>query len=116
MKAGVYNRVGDFGLLGVVGVGIGAMLGCGLRVWACEVAGLGLVLLVCCVGLLLAVCSKSALVGLHSWLLDAMEGPTPVSALLHSATLVCAGVVVMARWLEGCSGWGGFAGWAVALG
>jgi NADH-quinone oxidoreductase subunit L len=97
-KAFVVNRVGDAGLsLAIMlmfsefgnvtfsGVFTGAKsTGSGVT------AALGLLLL-------LGACGKSAQVPLQSWLLDAMEGPTPVSALIHAATMVTAGVYLIVR-------------------
>ncbi|HEY0696072.1 MAG TPA: NADH-quinone oxidoreductase subunit L [Kribbella sp.] len=97
-KAFVVNRVGDIGLslavmsmwslfgssaFGTVNAGAGHLS----STWATL---LGLMLL-------LAACGKSAQVPLQSWLLDAMEGPTPVSALIHAATMVTAGVYLVVR-------------------
>ncbi|MBR0345639.1 MAG: NADH-quinone oxidoreductase subunit L, partial [Rudaea sp.] len=98
MKAFIVNRVGDMGLALAVAVTLmtfgtttfGEFLprsgeaGEGVLTW------LGLLLL-------LAACAKSAQVPLQSWLGDAMEGPTPVSALIHAATMVTAGVYLIVR-------------------
>jgi NADH-quinone oxidoreductase subunit L len=97
-KAFVVNRVGDIGLsLAVMsmwalfGSSAFATVNAGAEgmssTWATLV---GLMLL-------LAACGKSAQVPLQSWLLDAMEGPTPVSALIHAATMVTAGVYLVTR-------------------
>ncbi len=97
-KAFVVNRVGDIGLSLAV-MSMWALFGSSAfttvnagaegmsSTWATLV---GLMLL-------LAACGKSAQVPLQSWLLDAMEGPTPVSALIHAATMVTAGVYLVTR-------------------
>jgi NADH-quinone oxidoreductase subunit L len=97
-KAFVINRVGDIGLsLGValmfVTWGTTDFAGISSAAGAASegvLTALGLLLL-------LAACGKSAQVPLQSWLLDAMEGPTPVSALIHAATMVTAGVYLITR-------------------
>ena len=97
-KAFVINRVGDIGL----SLGIALMFvtwgSVDFTTISANAAGasnttltaLGLLLL-------LAACGKSAQVPLQAWLLDAMEGPTPVSALIHAATMVTAGVYLIVR-------------------
>lgn len=97
-KAFVVNRVGDIGLavaLMVMFAYIGSISFEGVFAAAPNVSegvltAIGLLLL-------LAACGKSAQVPLQSWLGDAMEGPTPVSALIHAATMVTAGVYLIVR-------------------
>ncbi|MFY0409680.1 NADH-quinone oxidoreductase subunit L [Solicola sp. PLA-1-18] len=97
-KAFVVNRVGDVGLALAIML-MFAQLGTTSFVGVAEgveqvstgtATALGLLLL-------LGACGKSAQVPLQSWLLDAMEGPTPVSALIHAATMVTAGVYLVVR-------------------
>lgn len=97
-KAFVVNRVGDIGLA------LGTMLtfatfGTVSFAGVSELAGGASATTLHVLGLLflLAACGKSAQVPLQSWLLDAMEGPTPVSALIHAATMVTAGVYLVVR-------------------
>src|SRR5690606_20129573 len=54
-------------------------------------------LTVACISLFIGAMGKSAQVPLHSWLPDSMEGPTPISALIHAATMVTAGIFMVAR-------------------
>ncbi|MCA2259383.1 NADH-quinone oxidoreductase subunit L [Mycobacterium avium] len=97
-KAFVVNRVGDVGLaiaLMVMFAYIGSISFAGVfsaapRLGEGTLTAIGLLLL-------LAACGKSAQVPLQSWLGDAMEGPTPVSALIHAATMVTAGVYLIVR-------------------
>ncbi len=97
-KAFIVNRVGDFGFgLGIMW--LWSALGTldyeavfkGVGTLAPETAT-GIALL-----LFMGACGKSAQLPLHTWLPDAMEGPTPVSALIHAATMVTAGVYMVAR-------------------
>jgi NADH-quinone oxidoreductase subunit L len=97
-KAFIVNRVGDFGFgLGVMWLwtALGtldyAAVFSGVQTLSPAVAT-GIALL-----LFMGACGKSAQLPLHTWLPDAMEGPTPVSALIHAATMVTAGVYMVAR-------------------
>jgi NADH-quinone oxidoreductase subunit L len=97
-KAFIVNRVGDFGfLLGIVFVYW--QFGTFNLVELSEMAGHHAELIKTSIGLLLfcGVLGKSAQMPLHVWLPDAMEGPTPISALIHAATMVAAGIYFTAR-------------------
>src|SRR6516164_5334495 len=83
IKAFVVNRVGDFGFM--LGTTIDFL---GMRLPTLETL---------CILLFVGAMGKSAQIGLHTWLPDAMEGPTPVSALIHAATMVTAGVFMVCR-------------------
>lgn len=120
MKAFIVNRVGDFGfLLGIFGVfvlfgsvnfdtifanaatfipaeGAAPERQVALTFLGYALSNQGAVTVVCLL-LFLGAMGKSAQVPLHTWLPDAMEGPTPVSALIHAATMVTAGVFMLAR-------------------
>ncbi|MDX2073836.1 MAG: NADH-quinone oxidoreductase subunit L [Alphaproteobacteria bacterium] len=98
MKAFIVNRVGDFGFaLGIFSVYF--MFGSvEFDTIFANVAGKeGQWLTITCILLFIGAMGKSAQLGLHTWLPDAMEGPTPVSALIHAATMVTAGVFMVCR-------------------
>ncbi|HUG56188.1 MAG TPA: NADH-quinone oxidoreductase subunit L [Candidatus Limnocylindrales bacterium] len=97
-KAFVMNRIGDWGftigmILTFLAFGSMSFREVFERV---EIADQGVLLLIC-LAFFLGAAGKSAQLPLHSWLPDAMEGPTPVSALIHAATMVTAGVYLVAR-------------------
>lgn len=108
MKAFLVNRVGDLGFL----VGIAALVSLThsldyedafakasllatqtLHIGSCVYPALTVI----CIGLFIGAMGKSAQVPLHVWLPDSMEGPTPISALIHAATMVTAGIFMVAR-------------------
>jgi NADH-quinone oxidoreductase subunit L len=108
IKAFLVNRVGDFGFaLGIMAVfflyqAVGfdevfaatpEMSKATIRIFGAEFHALTVIALLLFIGAM----GKSAQIGLHTWLPDAMEGPTPVSALIHAATMVTAGVFMVVR-------------------
>ncbi|HEY0294866.1 MAG TPA: NADH-quinone oxidoreductase subunit L [Bordetella sp.] len=106
MKAFLINRVGDFGF--VLGIGllfayVGSMHYADVFAQGSKLAGMTLpgtdwaLITVACVCLFIGAMGKSAQVPLHAWLPDSMEGPTPISALIHAATMVTAGIFMVAR-------------------
>jgi NADH-quinone oxidoreductase subunit L len=108
IKAFVVNRVGDLGfMLGIFGlflvfgtVSIPAILEAAPGAAGSTIGFMGMradTITVLCILLFIGACGKSAQLGLHTWLPDAMEGPTPVSALIHAATMVTAGVFMVCR-------------------
>ncbi|TJW46615.1 MAG: NADH-quinone oxidoreductase subunit L, partial [Mesorhizobium sp.] len=119
IKAFIVNRVGDFGFaLGIFGVFVlfgsvnlgtifanaatfipaeGAAEGAAVLTFLGYVLDKQSAMTVVCLLLFMGAMGKSAQVPLHTWLPDAMEGPTPVSALIHAATMVTAGVFMLAR-------------------
>ncbi len=109
MKAFLVNRIGDFGfLLGVAAVLMyfhsmdyvevfeqaPALADTTVNIWGDEAWSLMSVICIC---LFIGAMGKSAQVPLHVWLPDSMEGPTPISALIHAATMVTAGIFMVSR-------------------
>ena len=110
MKAFLVNRVGDFGFI----LGIGLIVAYGGSLSYAEVFGKAnelakipfpmplwggewMLITVTCICLFIGAMGKSAQFPLHVWLPDSMEGPTPISALIHAATMVTAGIFMVAR-------------------
>ena len=108
IKAFVVNRVGDLGfMLGIFGTylvfqttSISEILAAAPGMSGSTITFVGMRLYtmdILCILLFIGAMGKSAQLGLHTWLPDAMEGPTPVSALIHAATMVTAGVFMLCR-------------------
>ena len=106
MKAFIVNRVGDFGF--ILGIGLIVAYAGSLNYGEVfgrteQLAQLGFpgmdwrLITVICVCLFIGAMGKSAQFPLHVWLPDSMEGPTPISALIHAATMVTAGIFMVAR-------------------
>jgi NADH-quinone oxidoreductase subunit L len=106
MKAFLVNRVGDFGF--ILGIGLivaypGSLNYTEIFAKAPELGALGfpgtdwLLVTVICICLFIGAMGKSAQFPLHVWLPDSMEGPTPISALIHAATMVTAGIFMVSR-------------------
>ena len=106
MKAFLVNRVGDFGF--ILGIGLivaytGSLNYTEIFAKAPELGTLGfpgtdwLLVTVICICLFIGAMGKSAQFPLHVWLPDSMEGPTPISALIHAATMVTAGIFMVSR-------------------
>jgi NADH-quinone oxidoreductase subunit L len=106
MKAFLVNRVGDFGF--ILGIGLivayaGTLSYTEVFAKAPELAKLSfphsdwMLITVICICLFIGAMGKSAQFPLHVWLPDSMEGPTPISALIHAATMVTAGIFMVAR-------------------
>ena len=106
MKAFLVNRVGDFGFIlgiGLIAAYTGSMAYADVFAKAGELARLTfpgtewMLITVICICLFIGAMGKSAQFPLHVWLPDSMEGPTPISALIHAATMVTAGIFMVAR-------------------
>ncbi|MGB3289141.1 MAG: NADH-quinone oxidoreductase subunit L [Burkholderiaceae bacterium] len=106
LKAFMVNRVGDFGF--ILGIGLlfayaGSMHYGDIFAQSDKLAAQAFpgtdwqLLTVACISLFVGAMGKSAQVPLHTWLPDSMEGPTPISALIHAATMVTAGIFMVAR-------------------
>lgn len=106
MKAFLVNRVGDFGFIlgiGLIAAYAGTMNYAEVFAKANDLAALKfpgmdwMLITVICICLFIGAMGKSAQFPLHVWLPDSMEGPTPISALIHAATMVTAGIFMVAR-------------------
>ncbi|KAJ6817607.1 NADH dehydrogenase subunit 5 [Iris pallida] len=107
IKAMLVNRVGDFGLaLGILGyftlfqsVDFSTIFACAsapINLWIFRNMRLNAITVICIL-LFIGVAGKIAQIVLHTWLPDVMEGPTPVSTLIHAATMVTCGIFMIAR-------------------
>ncbi len=106
MKAFLVNRVGDFGFIlgiGLIAAYAGTFNYSEIFAKAGELGSIGfpgtdwMLITVICICLFIGAMGKSAQFPLHVWLPDSMEGPTPISALIHAATMVTAGIFMVSR-------------------